>query len=82
MTRRLPVLRALASAALRLPGPPAQARHGITVEPPGRDVDLQVELPKLGRPSRIGDRIQHVGVLHGRRTAIVHEVELDLQAHL
>ena len=59
-----------------------QARHAIAVEPPGRDVDFQVELPEFGRPGRIGDGIKHVGVLHRRRSVVVHEVELDLQAHV
>src|SRR5690348_3101353 len=49
---------------------------------PGRDVDLEVELPELGRPGGIGDRVEHVGVVHGRLAAGVHEIQLDLQAHL
>src|SRR6185437_9651910 len=39
-------------------------------------------LPELGRPGRVRDRVEHVGVVHGRRTPLVHEVQLDLQAHL
>src|SRR5262249_49849817 len=34
------------------------------------------------RPGRVRDRVEHVGVAHGRRAPLVHEVQLDLQAHL
>ncbi len=47
-----------------------------------RDVDLQVELAKLGRPGRVGDRAEHVGVLHRRPAVVVHQVQLDLEPHL
>mgnify|MGYP003694716787 CR=1 FL=1 len=83
MTRRLPVPRALASAALRLARTScSRSRHRVPVELPGRHVDLEIELPELGRPGRIGDRVEHGGVVHGRRTLLVHEVQLDLQADL
>src|SRR5205814_14860 len=59
-----------------------QARHRVAIEPPGRHVDLEIELPKLGRPRWVGDSVEHGGVAHGRRPAGVHEVQLDLHAHL
>src|SRR5262249_23922584 len=49
---------------------------------PRRDVDLQVELAKLACPARVGDRAEHLGVLHRRQAVLVHQVELDLQPHL
>ena len=59
-----------------------QACQGIAVEPPRRHVDLEVELAEFGRPGRVGDGVEHVGVLHGRSPVVVHQVQLDLQAHL
>jgi hypothetical protein len=44
-----------------------------------RDVDLDVELAELGLEQRVGDRVQHLGVLHRRIAGVVDEVELDLQ---
>ena len=48
---------------------------------PGRHVDLQVELPHLDAPGRVRDRVEHVGVAHGRHGRRVDEVQLDLLAH-
>jgi len=56
--------------------------YRVPVKLPGRDVDLEIELPELGGPGGIGDRVEHGGVVHGRRALLVHEVQLDLQAHL
>ena len=36
-----------------------QVREGTVLEPPGRHVDLEVELPQLGRPGRVGDGVEH-----------------------
>ena len=49
----------------------AQGRRG--------DVDLDVELAELGLEVRLGDRLQHLGVLERRVTPVVDEVELDLE---
>ena len=55
--------------------------NAVAAELAGRHVDLQVELPDLGRPSRVGDRLQRVGVAHGGHAPLVHQVQLDLLAH-
>ncbi len=58
-----------------------QAGQGVTRQLPRRHVDLEVELPELGRPGGVRDRVEHVGVAHGRHAALVDQVQLDLQAH-
>lgn len=51
-------------------------------EPPGRNVDLQIEPAQLGVPGGIGDGVEHVTAPHGRLALRVGQVQLDLQAHL
>ena len=58
-----------------------QVREHVTLKPPGRHVDLEIELPELGRPGGIGDRVEHGRVAHGRLPVGVHQVQLDLHAH-
>ena len=58
-----------------------QARKGVATQLPRRHVDLQVELTDLGRPGRVRDRGQHVGIAHRRRALLVDQVQLDLLAH-
>jgi hypothetical protein len=59
---------------------PLQVRERVAVEVPRRHVDLQVELPDLGRPGRIRDRVEHVGVAHRGHAVLVDQVQLDLLA--
>ena len=58
-----------------------QVGQRMVLEPPRRHVDLQVELPELGGPGRVGDRVEHRRVAHGRRAEGIHQVQLDLHAH-
>ena len=44
-----------------------QVRERAALQPPGRHVDLEVELPELGRPGGVGDRVEDGRVAHGRR---------------
>jgi hypothetical protein len=46
----------------------------------GRQVDLDVELAEFGLEGRIGDRVQHRGVAHGRIARVVDQVQFDLKA--
>jgi hypothetical protein len=59
-----------------------QVGQGVPGQLARRHVDLQVELGDLGAPGRVGERGEHVGVAHGRCAAGVHQVQLDLLAHL
>ena len=62
---------------------PALEQHqGVADQRPRRHVDLQVELAELTRPAGIGDRAEHLGVLHRGQAELVDEVQLDLQANL
>jgi hypothetical protein len=56
----------------------------VLVEPrarqqPGRDVDLQVELPEFGLEGRVGEVGEHLGVAHRRLAVLVDQVELEFQ---
>ena len=51
------------------------------LEQAGRDVDLDVELAQLGLEVGVGDRLEGLGVDHGRVAGVVGEVELDLEPH-
>jgi len=48
-------------------------------QPGGRHVDLDVELAQLGLEGRVGDRLEHLGVLQRGVSGVVDEVELHLQ---
>jgi hypothetical protein len=48
-------------------------------QPPGSDVDLNVEPAQLGLERGVGDGGQDLGVAHGRLAVGIDEVELDLQ---
>ena len=56
--------------------------EGVAGQRARRHVDLQVELAELAGPAGVGDRAEHLGVLHRRQARLVHQVELDLQPHL
>jgi hypothetical protein len=70
----IPVIQAGADLALQLD-------QRVAVELAGRQVDLQVELPHLGGPGRIGERAEHLLAPHRRHAGGVHEIQLDLLAH-
>ena len=72
--RRVRLIEALPDLLLKL-------SERIAGQRPGRHVDLQVELPEFGRPCRIGDRIEHRAFRIDGKRVVVHQVELDLQAH-
>jgi hypothetical protein len=73
---------------LGVPGVQAAADLGlqpgdrVAGQLPGRHVDLQVELAQLGGPGRVRDRLQHVGVAHGRPALVIDQVQLDFQPDL
>jgi hypothetical protein len=58
-----------------------QVREGALFEPPGWHVDLEVELPELGRPGRVGDGVEHGLVAHGWHPVLIDQVQLDFHAH-
>jgi len=59
-----------------------QLGQRVSGQPPRRHVDLQIELPEFDAPGRVRDRVQHVGVAHGRNGLRVDKVQLDLLADL
>jgi hypothetical protein len=59
-----------------------QSHQRVPRQLPGRDVDLQIELPELGPPDRIDDGVKHLRAAHGRRQLSADQIQLDFQAHL
>ena len=81
ITMWAPTSRAFSSAALRLARTFASKLDDPVIgQPARRDVDLEVELAELGHEVGIGDRLEHLGVLHRRVAGVVDEVQLDLEA--
>jgi len=48
----------------------------------GGQVDLQVELPQLGRPVRVADRGEHLCAPQAGIARLIDQVELDLEPDL
>ena len=62
------------------PGVAFQVAEDAAAQQPRRDVDLDVELAKLGLEARVGDRLQRGGVDQRGIALVVGQVELDLEA--
>ena len=73
---RRALLRVVQGAAYRL----LEGAQPVVRQRPRSDVDLDVELAQLGDELGVGDRLQHLGVAHGRLAVAVDQIELDLQA--
>ena len=63
----------------RVPQQRLEFERRVAGQGPRRDVELDVVAAEFGLVSRVGDRLQHLGVGHRRLPVGVDQVEFDLQ---